>query len=136
MNGGKYIMGYELNYLVWIAGICGILWVPYIVARIQQQGLAAAMGYVDDPPEPPKWAQRSQRAHLNLLENLPVFAVLVLVAQLTNAFDTLTAAGAALFFWGRIAHALVFIAGIPYLRTLAFTVAWVGLALIFFRLVT
>lgn len=129
-------MGYELNYLVWISGVAAVLWVPYVLARIQQQGLVGAMGYVENPPEPPKWAQRSQRAHLNLLENLPVFAALVLVAQLTNSFDTLTAVGAALFFWGRIAHALIFIAGIPFLRTLAFTVAWVGLVLIFYALVT
>jgi uncharacterized MAPEG superfamily protein len=129
-------MGYELNYLIWISGIAAIMWVPYILSRIQQQGLVQAMGYAENPPEPPKWAQRSQRAHLNLLESLPIFAALVLVAQLTNSFDTLTAAGAALFFWGRIAHALVFIAGIPYLRTLAFTVAWVGLVLIFYALVT
>jgi uncharacterized MAPEG superfamily protein len=134
--GSKSTMGYELNYLIWISGIAAIMWVPYILSRIQQQGLVQAMGYVENPPEPPKWAQRSQRAHLNLLESLPIFAALVLVAQLTNSFDTLTAAGAALFFWGRIAHALVFIAGIPYLRTLAFTVAWVGLVLIFYALVT
>lgn len=135
MESGN-IMGYELNYLIWITGICGIIWMPYVLSRVQQLGMAKAMGYADNPPEPPKWAQRSQRAHLNLLENLPIFAVLVLVAQITNSFDSLTAAGAALFFWGRIGHAIVYVAGIPYLRTLLFGASWAGLAMIFFRLVT
>jgi uncharacterized MAPEG superfamily protein len=129
-------MGYELNYLVWAAGLCAVIWIPYVLARSNVLGLQQSLGYPEQPAELPNWAQRAQRVHLNFLENLPIFAILVLVGHVTNSFDFLTAAGAALFFWGRIAHAIVFIAGIPYLRTLMFLVSWIGMALIFFRLVT
>jgi uncharacterized MAPEG superfamily protein len=129
-------MEYELNYLVWSAGLCAVLWIPYVLARVNVLGLNEALGYPDAPAELPKWAQRAERVHLNFLENLPIFAVLVLAGHVTESFDTLTAAGAALFFWARIGHAIVFIAGIPYLRTLTFAVSWIGMALIFFRLVT
>ena len=42
----------------------------------------------------------------------------------------MTALGAQLFFWCRLAHAVVYIAGIPYLRTLAWLVSVVGMVMI------
>jgi uncharacterized MAPEG superfamily protein len=126
----------DLNFLVWSAALCGVLWVPYILERVMGQGLTNAVGYPDNPPEPAKWAKRSHRAHMNLVENLPVFATLVLVAHLAGAANEMTAMGAALFFYGRLAHAIIFIAGIPWIRTLAFVVSWVGMLLIFLQIVT
>ena len=38
-----------------------------------------------------------------------------------------TLLGMTLFFWGRIGHLLVYIVGIPYLRTLAFAVSVGGM---------
>ena len=40
-----------------------------------------------------------------------------------------------LFFWARVAHAFVFILGVPYLRTLAFLAGWVGVSLMFIDIV-
>ena len=65
-----------------------------------------------------------------MLENLPVFAALVLVAHLSGASNETTALGATIFFWGRVAHAGAYIAGIPYLRTLAFAVSLTGMLMI------
>jgi len=126
----------DLAYLAWSAGLCAVLWVPYVLERVLSWGLIDAVGYPDNPPEAAKWALRSQRAHLNLVENLVIFASLVLVAHVAGAANEMTALGAALFFWGRVAHAVVFIFGIPWLRTLSFVVAWVGLVLIFLQIVT
>lgn len=128
-------MGVEMNYLVWSAALCGVLWLPYIAARAKFWGLPAVLGYPDDPPQMPNWVKRSERAHLNMVENLPIFAVLVLAAHTLGAFDAQTAMGAMLFFWGRVAHAAILTAGIPYLRTLAFLVSWAGMVLIFLRLI-
>lgn len=130
------MMTTDLNYLLWSAALCAVLWVPYVLERVMNWGLIQAVGYPDNPPEAANWAKRSQRAHLNLVENLPVFAVLVLIAHITGAGNEMTAMGAALFFYGRLAHAIVFIVGIPWLRTLAFVVSWVGMLLIFLQLVT
>ena len=70
-------------------------------------------------------AGRAQRAHANLLENLPLFAIAVLVAFAANRFSATTALGAQLFFWGRVAHALIYIAGIVSIP-LAFLLGWLG----------
>tara|TARA_R110002072_G_scaffold188905_1_gene345721 strand:+ start:49 stop:438 length:390 start_codon:yes stop_codon:yes gene_type:complete len=128
-------MSTELLYLTLSAGLTLILWLPYILARIGAQGMSGAMGYPENPPAPPAWAKRSERVHLNMVENLAPFAVLVLVAHVLGISTEMTVLGAILFFWARVAHAVVFTLGIPYLRTLTFFVSWVGMALIFVELV-
>ena len=65
-----------------------------------------------------------------MLENLPVFAALVLVANVSGAANETTALGATIFFWGRAAHAVVYIAGIVWVRTAAFVVSVVGMFMI------
>jgi uncharacterized MAPEG superfamily protein len=85
-------------------------------------------------PEVTGWAGRAQRGHRNMLENLPLFIVLVLVAQIANRTNAMTLLGAQLFFWGRLAHAVICLAGIPWARTLAWAVSVVGLVLIFLQL--
>ena len=120
----------ELFYLTLSTGMCILLWIPYILVRIQTQGIAGAMGYPDTPAAPTGWAVLSERVHMNMVENLAPFASLVLVAHVLDVSTELTVLGATLFFWGRVAHAVVFTFGIPYLRTIAFAVSWVGMILI------
>lgn len=126
----------DLMYLAWSAALAGILWVPYIVERVLNQGLVQAVGYPENPAEPATWAKRAQRAHLNLLENLPIFAALVLVAHVAGAADETTALGATLFFWGRVVQAVVMLLGVPWVRTLAFVVSWLGMVMVFLAIVT
>ena len=68
-----------------------------------------------------------------MLENLPLFIALVLIAQLGGRPDAMTALGAELFFWARLV--VLYIAGVPWLRTLAWAVSLIGLILIFAQLV-
>jgi uncharacterized MAPEG superfamily protein len=98
-------------------------------------GLADTVGYPKNPPKLPDWAERAQRAHMNMVENLAPFAALVLVAQASGRAGPATAMAATLFFWSRVAHAIVFIAGMPWLRTLAFLGGVVGMAIIFFAII-
>ena len=100
-----------------------------------QCGLPALAGNREGLPKMMAWAGRAQRAHLNMLESLILFAVLVFVAQLAGVHNTTTLLGAQLFFWGRLAHAVVYIAGIPWVRTAAWGVSIVGLLLIFLQLI-
>lgn len=125
----------DLLYLTLSAGLCAVLWVPYILSRIRQQGLVNAVGYMDNPPAPPAWATRAHRVHLNMVENLAPFAALVLAAHVSGLAGETTALGAAIFFWARLVHAIVYYAAIPWVRTLAFAVAWVGMAMIFFAII-
>jgi uncharacterized MAPEG superfamily protein len=120
----------DLNMLVWSAVLTIVLFVPYILARFIYWGITDTVGYPTNPPALPGWAERAKRAHINMAENLAPFAALVLVAHVTGAANTTTAMGAAIFFWSRLVHALVFIAGLPWVRTLAFIVGLIGELLI------
>ena len=122
-------MDTQLTYLAWSAFLCIVLWLPYVLERIQSQGLKAVLNYPENPAAPAVWAQRAQRAHLNLVENLPAFAALVIIAHLIGVD---AGGGAALFFWARVVQAIVHILGISYVRALAFAASWVGMLTIFF----
>ncbi len=122
----------DLLMLTLTAAMCGVLWLPYILQTILTRGLMEAMGYPKPGQKPlPEWTARSMRAHLNLVENVGVFAVLVLVAHLTQTASETTAMAATVFFWARVVQAVVHILGIPVVRTLAFFVSWFALITIF-----
>jgi len=125
----------ELGYLACSAGLCAFMWVPYVLARLASWGLIATVSYPENPPDVPGWARRLQRAHNNMVENLVPFAALVLVAQAADVSTGMTVFGATLFFYSRLAHALVYTLGIPWVRTLTFTGGYVGMLLILVALV-
>lgn len=116
----------DLLYLAWAAAITILMWVPHVGARSLAVGPAVAAGYPDELPPLPKWIGRAARAHANMIENLPAFAALVIVAHLGGMANEMTALGAALFFWFKLVHIAVHFLGIPWVRTLAFTGSWVG----------
>jgi uncharacterized MAPEG superfamily protein len=97
-------------------------------------GVAWAWSNRDQPLEVSPWVERAVRAHQNFVENLGLFVILVLVAHVAGKSNALTALGATIFFWARVAHALVYIAGIIYVRTAAFFAAWFGELLILSQL--
>ena len=125
----------ELMYLVWSAALTVVLVVIAVAGATLEVGLPRLAGNRDGLPEMTGWAGRAARAHRNMLESLVLFAVLVLVAHIVGVRNPTTLLGAQLFFWGRAAHAIIYIAGIPWLRTAAWTVSVVGLLLIFLQLI-
>ena len=126
----------ELFYLALVTAFTGLLWVPYILDRVAVRGLASAVGYPENPPPQSAWAQRLMRAHANAVENLVVFAALILVAQAAGVSNAAVATAALVYFWARVVHALAYTFAVPWVRTLAFavgffaqaTVAWQILA--------
>ena len=80
------------------------------------------------------WAGRAKRAHLNMIENMVLFAALVLIAAAAGKANAMTAMGAMIFFWGRLAYAVIYVAGIAWLRTLAWFVSVIGMAIIAWEL--
>jgi uncharacterized MAPEG superfamily protein len=131
-------MSKELFWLVLTVAMTGLFWVPYILDRIMVRGTMGAManpGPADKPQS--AWARRLMAAHTNAVENLVIFAPLVLVTQALNIATPTTAFACALFFWSRLTHVVVYTLGIPVLRTLAFAggfVAQVMLVLAIFKL--
>jgi len=124
----------ELWMLAWSAIFCALMWFPYIVARIQTWGLVDTVGYPRNPPAVPDWALRAQKAHANMVENLAPFAAIVLAAHVAGVHNDVTGLGATLFLVGRLVHYPAYVAALPWVRTLAFTVAWFGIVLIFLQL--
>ncbi|MGE5115469.1 MAG: MAPEG family protein [Betaproteobacteria bacterium] len=114
----------ELLYLTLAAALTGLLWVPYILDRVAVGGLADAVGYPAAPKPQSPWAVRLMKAHHNAVENLVVFAALVLAAQAAGVSNGATATACVVYFWARVVHALAYTLAWPWVRTLAFAVGF------------
>lgn len=126
----------ELTYLTLVTALTALLWIPYILNMILVRGLIDAVGYPEDPAPLSAWAARMKAAHMNAIENLVVFAALVLVAHAADVSNAATAMACQVYFWARIVHVASYTARIPWIRTFAFaagfgcqvTLAWQILA--------
>ncbi|MBM4280399.1 MAG: MAPEG family protein [Deltaproteobacteria bacterium] len=112
---------------------------PVVYAPATGRGLRAGLGWAFgnrevDPPSP-AWVGRAERAARNHFENLPLFVVVVLVAHVMDVHDDATRAAAATFVVARVAHTLIYWAGITVVRTLAYYAALIAVGVIASRLV-
>lgn len=124
----------ELLYLTLTIALTGLLWVPYILNRIMVRGVKDAVGYPANPKPQAPWAQRLQKAHTNAVENLVVFAPLVLLAHATGQTSTAIATAAMVYFWARLVHAISYTFAMPWVRTLAFAVGFFAQAAVAWKL--
>lgn len=120
-------------YLTLSGALTLLLWTPYIVARLFVWGLPTFLNnypsmFPQEAPKQPLWAERAQRAHLNMVETMPAFiAVIIGASHIANGAEATLAtitSWAAIFFWARVSHAVVYILGVPYLRTPVYLVSW------------
>ena len=124
----------ELMSLTWVITLSAVMWVPYIFNTIMVQGLTNAVGYPDNPKPLSPWAQRMKKAHYNAVENLVMFAALVLMLHVLGISNATTVMACNVYFWARLVHYLVYTAGIPWLRTLSFAVAWICILALLWQL--
>jgi len=115
-------MSIELRYLALVTVLTGLTWVPYILNTITVQGLVNAVGYPENPKPLAPWARRMKLAHYNSVENLVVFASLVLVAHAAGLSNAAIASSATVYFWARVVHLAAYTFAIPWVRTAAFAV--------------
>ena len=127
----------DLRYLVYLSILTAALWIPYIVCQVMTNGPLEPKNYADPAlPRPvPAWGQRAYRAHLNAIEAFAPFAALVIAAQLAGKANAMTAFWSASFFYLRLAHAIVYWVGLPYIRTVLFTLAFVAELGIFWEII-
>lgn len=126
----------DLRYLAFTALLTAALWIPYVIAQVRTNGPLAPPNYIDPTPRPlPLWGKRADRAYLNAVECFAPFAVLVLIAHVAGKADGMTAFWSACFFWLRLAHAVVYLTAIPYLRTVLFTLAFVAVVGLFWQVI-
>src|SRR5437773_10882333 len=114
------MMTTDLIMLTASAVLTGALVLPYGLAMWTLWPVREVLGNRETPPALPPWAERARRAQRNMLENFPHFAALVLVAHVAGVANATTALGATIFFWARLAHAIIYISGIWRLRAIAF----------------
>lgn len=129
-------MSAELKYLVLVATLTALTWIPYILNLIKVRGITDAVGYPENPPPMSPWAERMKAAHYNSVENLVVFAALVLTAHAVGVSDATTATAAMVYFWARVAHLVSYTLGIPWFRTLTFAAGYVAMLTFAWKLLT
>jgi uncharacterized MAPEG superfamily protein len=116
-------MSGEFFWLTLTVAMTGLIWVPYMLDRFAVWGIMPTLN--NPPPSPPRqseWAERMMAAHRNAVENLVVFAPLVLMLGALDISTPTTVAACSTFFWARLVHLVVYTIGIPVVRTLAFLV--------------
>lgn len=121
----------EIQWLGWsiLLGVAQL----FIAAALmtQQRGMKWNASARDgDPPPLTGAAGRADRAMRNFLETFPFFAAAVLAVAVTGSSTAMTALGAALYFWARLVYVPLYLAGIPYLRSLVWAVSLLGMLLV------
>jgi uncharacterized MAPEG superfamily protein len=124
----------ELMWLLWAVALTVVQMLIAVTGATLQVGLPRLAGNRDAMPPLTGWVGRAERAHYNMLESLVLFAALVVISVLSNKTNSSTLMGAQLFVWARLAYAVIYLAGIAWLRTLVWLVSMIGLVLIFCQL--
>ena len=124
-------MGTELQMLMW-ATLLGLAQVAmYATANTMQRGFSWGVGARDgEPPAVSPVAQRLERACRNFLETYGFFAVAVLLLHATGKENAQSALGAQIYFWARVAYVPAYAIGAPFVRTLIWAAALVGLVMV------
>lgn len=115
----------DIYWLVLTVLMTGVFWVPYILNRMKEHGFFPAI-WNPEPDTRPKaqWAERMMRAHSNAVENLVIFAPLVLCAAFLNLNSSVTLLACKVYFFSRLAHFLLYTFRVPLLRTVCFLVGF------------
>jgi uncharacterized MAPEG superfamily protein len=124
-------MTIELTMLALSVALLFVLILIQATAGAQAQGAGVMAGNRDDLKPPSIWQARTKRLVDNHREGLMLFAPLVLIAAHQQVSNEMTVLGAELFFASRVAHAIIYMAGVPWVRAVAWSIGIVGTILIF-----
>ena len=131
-----YELSIELTMLMW-ASILYVLQVLLgALAADLKNGMAWGLGNRENIPALEGWGGRAQRAYVNMAENLLPFACLVLIAYSLGRTGELSVLGAEIFLISRLAYAVLYVAGIKVLRSLAYFGGLAGMILIIVQLLS
>jgi uncharacterized MAPEG superfamily protein len=98
------------------------------IGKIKAMGGEWAMSNRDETPTAvAPWIGRADRAQRNHSDNLPMLAIVILIAHITGRHDSITAIASAVILVSRVGHSLSYIAGITQLRPLCYLVSLLGM---------
>jgi uncharacterized MAPEG superfamily protein len=124
----------EFTMLLWSLALTFVQMVIAASATTWQLGASNNAGDREGALEPTGWAGRAKRAHLDMIENMVLFIPLIVIADIAGRDNRMTEVGAELFFWSRLAYAVVYIIGVPRLRNAIWSASAVAMVLIFAQL--
>lgn len=127
-------MNTETTLLVEVTALTGALWMPYVLNRMLVRGIGGTVGYPEAPKALAPWAERLRAAHANAVENLVVFASLVLAAGVAGISTTATVLACKLYLGSRLIHAVAYTCAIPWVRTLGFLGGFAAQAMLVWQL--
>ena len=116
-------MAMELQYLVWAAILTLFIRVTWMFDKVRMRGLLKVTGYPKESAPLSGWGGRAWIAHEDAIQNLVIFAVLVIALQLAVHSNAITQAAAAAYFWARLCHFIVYLFAVRRITTVAFLVA-------------
>ena len=128
----------DIMYLAYTAILTAALWIPYIVGQVVTGGMLTPAHYKDvtlRTKDLPAWLERANRAHINAVETFAPFAAVVIAAHISGTANETTATAAMFYFWIRVAHPVVYILGLPYLRTLVFALGFIATLVIGWQII-
>lgn len=128
----------DAKLLVWSAILTWLMLLTAFILRCRgwtPEGLQIALGNREGVPEGSSLAGRAERAARNMLENMVLFIAIAAAVRFAGKTGSQADFGAMLFFWARVVYWPIYLAGIIYLRTLAWTVSIVGLGIMIAALV-
>ena len=117
----------EIFWLVLTIIVTSLFWLPYILDRMFEHKLIPALRNPNRDSRPKsQWANRLMYAHENAVENMVLFAPLVILIQYLQLSTNETVLAAMVYFFARVAHVLLYTFGVPFLRTIAFFIGWLA----------
>ena len=117
----------EIFWLVLTIIVTSLFWLPYILDRMFEHKLIPALRNPNRDSRPKsQWANRLMYAHENAVENMVLFAPLVILIQYLQLSTNETVLAAMVYFFARVAHVLLYTFGVPFVRTIAFFIGWLA----------
>ncbi|MBL4695951.1 MAG: MAPEG family protein [Rhizobiaceae bacterium] len=127
-------MSIELTMLLYTVVLFFVQLIAHMGSTLIEFGIGYGASARDEDIAPGTICGRLERAYYNLLETMPPFAALVLIGLYTGKVNEMTALGAQIYFWGRVAYVPAYISGIPFLRSTIWFISTVGMAIILWQL--
>jgi uncharacterized MAPEG superfamily protein len=125
----------ETAVLFWIVAVLSLyliqLFIPSLFRLVQPGvGIPGYVGSRDNLPPLDGVGGRSERAVRNLAESLPFFLTAAILTIVLGRGTDLGLLGAQVFFWGRLAYLGLYLAAVPWVRSIVWTVAFAGIVMI------
>ena len=118
-------MSHELVWLTLTLLMTSLYWLPYIVNRMLEQGILNALwDPFGDTHTDKAWANRTMSAHTNAVENLIIFAPLVILIQITGLNSVITETACMIYFYTRLIHYFSYVLALPILRVVTFLIGF------------